>query len=576
MPETKGEQQFDPNSKKYLDKKIGSMEIEYSSFRSHHKELSDMIRPRRGRFTREDRNRGERSKHRANSIVNSRATYALRVATAGMLAGTMSPSQPWVEFWPEDPELREFTPVKLWIEDHERQVRQVINESNFYRMAPLALAELLLFGTSLMTHVDDPNEIARFFTHTVGSFLLAQNQNYEVDTMGRQFQMQTRQMVKQFGYKQVSATVRNQFDRGDYELWHDVNHMIEPNPAADDRKALSRFKRFRSIYWQPGDNPDTGPILSTKGFDNFPAYAPRWETTGEDIYATDCPGMTVLGDVKGMQVAEKRKAQAVDKMNNPPLQGPPSLQHIPVSSLAGGLTLFQGADTTGAGLRPIFEVRPPVQELRFDIKEIEGRVDNGFMLDLFMAITNQQGIQPRNQLELMQVNEERLLQMGPVLERVHNEWLKGVVDRVSEQLVKKGKVPPAPEEIAGEKLGLKFISPLAKAQEASKVSAIERVWNFAGNLASLGKPEALEKLDAAQSVDEYADAVGAPAKIVLGDDQLQAKQEQQAQQAAEINAQQGMAAAGEAVGSMASAAKTMSETDTAGTNLLTDLAGGGA
>ncbi|NIV38372.1 MAG: phage tail protein, partial [Anaerolineae bacterium] len=73
-----------------------------------------------------------------------------------------------------------------------------------------------------------------------------------------------------------------------------------------------------------------------------------------------------------------------------------------------------------------------------------------------------------------------------------------------------GKVPPAPEEIQGEDLKLRFISPLAKAQEASKVSSIERVWNFAGTLAQLGKPEGLQKLDAVKSVEEFADAVGAP------------------------------------------------------------------
>ncbi len=275
-----------------------------------------------------------------------------------------------------------------------------------------------------------------------------------------------------------------------------------------------------------------------------------------------------------MQMAEKRKAQAVEKMNNPPLQGPPSLQHVPVSSLAGGLTLFQGADATGGGLRPIFEVRPPVQELRMDIKEIQDRVDQAFMVDLFLAISTQQGVQPKNQLELMQVNEERLLQMGPVLERIHNEWLKGVVDRVSAQLVAKGRVPPAPEEIQGEELKLRFISPLAKAQEASKVSSIERVWQFAGTLAQLGKPEALQKLDAMASVEEYADAVGAPASIMTSEEMLAAEQEAQAQQMGELQAQQGMAMAGESIGQVADAAKTLSETDTAGQNLLTDMAGG--
>ncbi len=386
--------------------------------------------------------------------------------------------------------------------------------------------------------------------------------------------MQTRQMVQQFGYDEVPISVRNQFDKGDYELWHNVNHLIEPNPNADDRQSKSRFKPWRSVYWTDGERGDKQRLLSEKGFKEFPAYAPRWETNGEDIYATDCPGMTALGDVKGMQMAEKRKAQAVEKMNNPPLQGPPSLQHVPVSSLAGGLTLFQGSDTQGGGLRPIFEVRPPVQEMRFDIKEIQDRVDQAFMVDLFLAITTQQGVQPKNQLELMQVNEERLLQMGPVLERIHNEWLKGVVDRVSDQLVAKGKVPPAPEEIAGEELKLRFISPLAKAQEASKVSSIERVWNFAGTLAQLGKPEALQKLDAVASVTEFADAVGAPASVLVDDDTMAAQQEAESQQVAEMQAQQGMAMAGESVGQVADAAKTLSETDTTGENLLTDLAGG--
>ena len=360
----KGKMEFKPNSRKYLDKKIGSMALEYSSFEGHHKELSEMIRPRRGRFTREDRNKGERSRHRQNHIVNSRATYALRVATAGMMAGTMSPSQPWVEMWPDDTELREFGPVKSWIEQHERDVRRVINDSNFYRMAPLAIAELLMFGTALMTHVDDTKEVARFFTHTAGSYFIGQNQNYEPDTFARQFQMQTRQIIKQFGYDKSSILVKSQWDKGDYEMWHDVNHIVEPNPNRDHGKSQSKFKAFRSVYWQTGVEATVAEeikLLSEKGFDTFPGYVPRWETTGEDIYATDCPGMTVLGDIKQLQTTEKRKAQSVDKMNNPPLQGPPSLQHVPVSSLAGGLTLFQGSDTQGGGLRPIFEIRPPIQ-----------------------------------------------------------------------------------------------------------------------------------------------------------------------------------------------------------------------
>ncbi|NIV35622.1 MAG: hypothetical protein GWN58_41070, partial [Anaerolineae bacterium] len=80
--------------------------------------------------------------------------------------------------------------------------------------------------------------------------------------------------------------------------------------------------------------------------------------------------------------------------------------------------------------------------------------------------------------------------------------------------------------------------------------------------------------DAMASVEEYADAVGAPASIMTSEEMLAAEQEAQAQQMGELQAQQGMAMAGESIGQVADAAKTLSETDTAGQNLLTDMAGG--
>ncbi|NIV38374.1 MAG: phage tail protein, partial [Anaerolineae bacterium] len=64
--------------------------------------------------------------------------------------------------------------------------------------------------------------------------------------------IQTRQMVQQFGYENVPVSVQHQFDKGDYEIWHNINHLIEPNPSADDRKSPSRFKPWRSVYWTDG------------------------------------------------------------------------------------------------------------------------------------------------------------------------------------------------------------------------------------------------------------------------------------------------------------------------------------
>ena len=564
------DKEIDFDSKGYFNRRFGSLKTEYSSFRSHHKDLSDMVRPRRGRFTLEDRNKGDISKHRANSIINSRAGWALRTATAGLLAGTMSPARPFFAFETEDPDLMKFGPVKDWVAGHERLLRKILNQGNFYNMAPLMISELLLFGTGCMTHVEDMADIARFFTHTAGSYMISQNDRYRVDTIAREFQMQTGQMVKMFGIDAVTASVRGAWNKGDYDTWHTVRQLVEPNPNEDLRRANSKFKPFRSVYFEPSES-ELG-LLSTKGFDRFPAYCPRWETTGEDIYATDCPGMTALGDIKSLQVAEKRKAQGVDKMVNPPLQGPPSLATIPVSSLAGGLTIYQSSGEQGS-LKPIYQVEPRVNELRADIGAIENRIDKAFFVDMFLAISQAEGVQPRNQLDLMQRNEERLLQLGPVLERVHNEWLDDMIDRLSEQAMQRGLVPEAPEALQGKKLKLRFISSLAMAQKAVAVQSIERTAGFVGQLAAI-KPEAPDKFDADEAINTYGAAIGAPSEIILGDDEVQAIRQQRAE--AEAKAQQAamdqQIAETTAIG--AGAAKDLASADTSGKNALTDLQGG--
>lgn len=271
----------------YLNRRFSEMELEFSSFKSHYKELSEFIDPRRGRFFVEDRNKGDK---RHKSIINNKATRALRKATAGMLAGVMSPSRPWFVWTTMDRELAEFQPAKDWMSLFQRIILLVIAKSNAYNMAPIMLRELLLFGTGCMTHVDDFDDVARFYTHTAGSYFIAQNHKLKVDTLGRKFQMSSEQMVRQFGLDNVSRSVKTQYDRGNYGSWHTVQQFIELNPDRDSEGIGSEFMPYRSVYFEANsrDTSDKHKFLSRKGFKGFPAYVPRWELSGEDIYAVNC------------------------------------------------------------------------------------------------------------------------------------------------------------------------------------------------------------------------------------------------------------------------------------------------
>ena len=188
----------------YFERRKGAMKAERASFISHYKELADNISPRRGRFDMQDRNRGNK-RHKA--IINSKGTQALTTARAGLFAGVMSPTRPWFALTTPDPELSKFQPVKIWLEQIEIQMRAIFNAGNLYNMAPVMLGELLQFGTGCMTQVDDEDNLARFYTHTVGSYMLGQNEKFEVNTIVREFEMTAEQMALEFGIDNLSISV---------------------------------------------------------------------------------------------------------------------------------------------------------------------------------------------------------------------------------------------------------------------------------------------------------------------------------------------------------------------------------
>ena len=531
-----------------LERRRSALKLERESFISHYKELAEFIAPRKGRFFLTDRNKGEK---KWQSIINSRATFAHRVARSGLLAGIMSPARPWFSLETNDPGMMEYAPVKEWLYVVEKILRAVFNGSNLYNMAPTMIGELLLFGTGCMTHVDDFDDVARFYTLTAGSYMIGQNHKYQVDTLVREWEMTVEQLVGQFGIGKVSQSVKNAYDKGDYDKWFPVVQHISPNPEFDENKKLAKFKRFRSRYYEPGQ-ADKDALLSESGYDTFPAYIPRWDVTGEDVYGTDCPAMQALGDIRGLQIEEKRKAQGIDKNVNPPLHGPASLRNTPVSSLPGGLTIY---DAGQQPLAPIYQVQVPLQDLMLDIEKVERRIDNAFYVDLFLAITNMEGIQPRNQLDLAKRDGERLLQIGPVLERFHGEFLSKLIDRTFDQCNAAGILPPAPEELQGKPLKVEYISTLAMAQRAVATGGIEKLAGFVGALMASGMQQAGDKFDADQAIDEYAAVIGVPPRIVVPDEkvaQIRAERQQMAQQQRAME----MAQAGANTTKMLSDAKT--------------------
>src|SRR5260221_11238557 len=138
------------------------------------------------------------------------------------------------------------------------------------------------------------------------------------------------------------------------------------------------------------------------------------------------------------------------------------------------------------------EVRIDLSHLGQDIAEVQGRIKQAFYANLFlmMAESDRRQITAR---EIDERHEEKMLMLGPVLERLHDELLDPLVKRVFAIMARHRMIPPLPRSMQPQQLTVEFISMLAQAQKAVATGAIERFWQFGMQIAA-AKPEAMDRL----------------------------------------------------------------------------------
>lgn len=505
-----------------------------------------------------------------NALHSSKGRRAARILTAGMTSGLSSPSRPWFKLKTPYPDLDEFQPVKEWLAIIERLIYDFLAGTNFYNAVKVGYAELGCFGTEAAVMLDDPVYGAVTHTLTAGEYWIANDRGLVADSLYRHVNMTVRQIVEVFvrakGWSCVSKAVKNSWDGSNYEIVVPCVHAIEPRNIRDAAKIDGKNKPYASLWWEVGQSDKT-VLLRESGFDQKPFWAPRWiETGGEAIYG-DGPGYDALPDLRNLQLAAKRRGRNIDRLDRPPLGAPVGMGNTYLNLDPGSITFGSAMDLSA--VKPIYTPDPRlVQFFREEEDDLANNVMQAFYADLFFAITEMEGVQPRNEEELILRNEEKLTQLGPVVERVNVEKLEVAIDRAFAIQLGYGQYPPPPQELQGQPLRVDFISTLAQAQRSARLGDIQRQAQFTGFLAGLF-PDVIDKFDADQAMDEFATGSGTPPSIIRTDEVVaKIRQQRQAAQAA-----QQAAAAAEPMQQGAQAAKLLSETQVGGENVLERMIG---
>lgn len=514
--------------------RLAALRTERETFRAHWAEITQYLLPRNGRYFVQDRDRGFR---RHNNIFDNTATRALNTLAAGMMSGMTSPARPWFRFGTVDPDRQKSQAAKLWLNQATQITLDIFARGNTYRALHAIYKELGAFGTACSLVLDDYNDVMRQYNLTCGEYFIAQDWRGQVCTVYREFQKTIGEVVAEFGRGRCSNATRSLYDRGQLDKWITIIQAIEPRGDREPGKPGALNMAWRSVYLEQGGNGDE--VLRESGFKYFPALAPRWDLAGGDIYGNS-PGMDALGDIKQLQQEQLRKSQGIDYMTKPPLQMPSGMKNREIDALPGGISYL---DSTGApGIRNLFQVQLDLQHLLGDVQDVRERINSTFYADLFLMMANdsRSGI---TATEVAERQEEKLLMLGPVLERLNNELLSPLVEMAFTRAIEHGLLPPPPAELQGQDLNVEFVSMLAQAQRAVGTTTMDRYVQAIGAVASVAGPAILDNFDPDKYADVYADMLGVDPEIIVPGDKValirkqRAQAQQQAQQAAMMNQQ---------------------------------------
>jgi hypothetical protein len=542
----------------------------------HWRELADFFLPRRYKWIITP-NQASRGSPINQHILDSTGVICARNLASGLVSGKSSPTRPWFKLRVGKIDSTLTSPVSLWLAECERILYLIFAESNFYNSIAQFYYDLVIFGTATQLIYEDFDNVINCYNPCAGEYYIDIDGKYRPTIFYREFTMTISAVVDEFGIDNVSDSVRAAFNQpGGAALSREIiiAHSIEPND--DGRGPGFGFPEkfaMRELYWEWGGSasPQANAFqpqgfLRRKGYYDRPNITGRWDLVSNDAYGRSC-AMDALPDQKQLQLESKRKAQAIDKMVNPPLVADVQLKNQPTSLLPGGVTYVQGYTASGKpGISSIYDSKFSVAEVSEDLNEVRTRLSKTFFNDVLMTASQYETRSNVTAIEWDMRKSESLVALGPALERIDHEVLGPVLDRVFGIATRAGILPAAPPEIQGQAINVEYVSMLQQAQQAAASAGIERVLQLAGGLLP-AKEDIMDNVDADYALDKYSELLNNDPKIIRSPEavaQIRQQRQEMQQQAAQAEQMKALAEAGKNLGSI----------ELGGGNVASQLAGG--
>lgn len=557
-----------PDKKQCVNKAKGMLR-DRLMWETRWKRIRDLQLPYIGEFedTQDSTNPARR---RDDKMLQGVAWQSAQVFSAGIMSGLTPPSRQWFKFGFSDPELNKDVGATKVLDQRQEIMQAVLAGSNFYNSVHSCYLELP-FGQAPLAIFPDSKTGVRFQPLTIGTYALEVGGDGTVQRLLRRYRLTLEQIVESFGQDALPYRYKAQFDQNRFDnKKYTVYWLVEPNRDREPGKIGRLNMPYRSMYWMKGSNDNEW--LYVGGFEEFPVPVARYIVTGMDAYGKG-PGWFAEGDVNALQVMKKDQLLGIEMGVKPPVTVTHDVMNYGgVNMYPGGMTKMSDANSA---VRPLFQVGLDIDHVSAEITLTKDDIKRAYAADLFLMLDNIDNGQMTAR-EIIERQQEKLQQLGPVVQRLQDEFLNRILERVYNILDRSGIFPPIPDDVlellSGQEMRIDYVSPLAQAQKISGLVNIEQAVSFTLQIAQVWK-DATKVIDPLATVEKYMELLGAPAAMRRSKEEVQQmiQAEQEAMQQAQQE-QQAMQMA-QALPGITQAAKNATEAANDGNPALADWLG---
>lgn len=508
---------------------------------------------------------GKRSggENRSEKIFDSTAVLALERGSSAFHSLTVPDHQLWhgLGLQGVDPKLKEYQPVKEWLEDLRKTLFSVrySPKAAFSSQSQECMRTLLGFGTQCMLTEEmygggrRGSTGIRYKSIHLSEIDFTENAHGMVDTNYRSFEYTARQAVEMFGLDKLPPKIKEAYEKKDEVSKFDFIHHVAPNRDKKHGALDYRGKAHYSCYV----SVEGKVLLEEGGYRRFPYHISRYATNPREGRGRG-PAIVLLPDIKMLNEQEKTRLRAGHLAVDPPLllfeDG--SLQGFQMRPRALN---FGGVDDQGRQLVQPLQTGANLPWATELLEERRKLINEGFWLTLFQILVDNPQMTATE--ALLRAQEKGQLLASP-LGRQQSEWFGPMIRREIDILAESGMIPAPPEELLpyldsvetdafgnvswdmAEDMEIEYTSPLARLIRSEDGVAIIRTFEQLAPFAQID-PTVLDIFDTEKLPREMCDINGVPAKVLrspedvkkLRDDRQQRQQMQDTLAAAPVAAE---------------------------------------